>query len=128
VKTIARRAFFGRWEGVALLGLALSLQLGCPKKAGGSDLVGTWKDTSVNKLSRLTPQMREKWRTILTLKADGSGTLVTSGVQAPLHWTEKSGQVEIVDESAKRGPKTIPLNLSPDRRKMAFGPMEFEKQ
>lgn len=103
---------------------------GCPKKGGGSDLTGTWKDVTVDKITRITPEKREEMRMRIILSADGTGKTVVGGRTDSLHWIEKGGTIEVTaDKAPQVGPRTLPFKLSADRRKMNFaGAMELIKE
>ena len=56
--------------------MALFLLAGCGTK---SSVVGTWKDTSLDQLTTLSAEDKDRMRAILTFNADGTATFQTGG-------------------------------------------------
>ena len=68
----------------SLLLIGILFLVGCAAKSS-PDLLGTWKDTAVDKIPRLASDKREKMRMYLTLRSGGKGELSTGGVKVPLY-------------------------------------------
>ncbi|WP_309720704.1 hypothetical protein [Armatimonas sp.] len=107
----------------------MSLLCGC-SKGKNNDLTGVWKDISVDKVAKFSPEQRERLRMTMILKPGGVGDLRLTGANGPFRWAEKDGKVEITMKNPGGRPdQTLPMTLSSDRRTMTFaGSMELKKQ
>lgn len=100
-----------------ILGAVLCLSAGCGGKS--SPVAGTWKDTSLDGLSSLSAQDKERMRATLTLTPDGTGTYATGGSRAaarvqtsprtdPIRW--KLDGARVVLTGAKGGAQEFVLS------------------
>jgi hypothetical protein len=120
----------------------LVLLMSCARN-NSNDLVGTWKDISIDKISSYTPEQREAMRSRFILNADGTGFIFEKGVKKPLHWVDKKNwgpnKISLVELryrsilatpdifTGEEGMVTTRLPLSKNRRKMKYNKWMVEE-